>query len=302
MNAFLINTCASIECLDEGTSVADLCSEFDDPTFDKSRDLGLWEDSAGRLIGFGQLWISESGDSDGFLWYRIRPNLTDGEVERQIFAWGEMRMGEVARERNVSVKLRTNARESQTQQINFIESQGFTVERYFWTKARSLSLPIPEPQFPEGFTQRQVKVEDLEAWVEMFNQTFIDHWNHHDINVERLQHWWNEPTYNPELDLVAIAPDGTFAAFCFCNIFFEENKRNERKDGWIGALGTRRGFRKLGLGRAMLLSGMQRLKALGMDTAKLGVDADNPSGATKLYESVGFQTLYTKIVYVKDLG
>lgn len=77
--------------------------------------------------------------------------------------------------------------------------------------------------------------------------------------------------------------------------------RNRSNDGWIVRLGTRRGFRRMGLGRAMLLAGMHRLKAVGMDTAKLGVDAENPLGAGRLYESVGFRKIYTQISYIKDV-
>ncbi|MGL5063733.1 MAG: GNAT family N-acetyltransferase, partial [Microcoleus sp.] len=80
-----------------------------------------------------------------------------------------------------------------------------------------------------------------------------------------------------------------------------ENDRTGRNEGWIGVLGTRRGFRKLGLGRAMLLAGLQRLKAAGVDTAILGVDAENPSGALRLYESTGFRKIRNSISYVKDV-
>jgi len=137
--------------------------------------------------------------------------------------------------------------------------------------------------------------------VEMFNQSFIDHWNHHDLTVESYRHWRSDPDYRPELDLIAVATDGTFAAFCYCHINPEDNKRKGRNEGWIGVLGTKRGFRKRGLGRAMLLAGMQRLKAAGVDTARLGVDSENPNGAGQLYESVGFRKLYTRIMYVKDV-
>jgi mycothiol synthase len=51
----------------------------------------------------------------------------------------------------------------------------------------------------------------------------------------------------------------------------------------------------------LLLRGLQQLKAAGMDTAKIGVDAENPLGARQLYESVGFQKLHTRLMYVKDL-
>ncbi len=91
------------------------------------------------------------------------------------------------------------------------------------------------------------------------------------------------------------------AGFCFCLIDPEANARNGRNEGWIDMLGTRRGFRKIGLGRAMLLAGLHRLKADGVDTAILGVDAENPSGALGLYESTGFHKVFTTIAYRKDL-
>ena len=66
-------------------------------------------------------------------------------------------------------------------------------------------------------------------------------------------------------------------------------------------LGTRRGHRKIGLGRAMLLAGLHWLKAQGVDTAVLGVDAENPTGALRLYELVGFVVANTSYSYQKDL-
>jgi ribosomal protein S18 acetylase RimI-like enzyme len=51
----------------------------------------------------------------------------------------------------------------------------------------------------------------------------------------------------------------------------------------------------------MLLARMRQLLCAGVDTAKLGVDAENPSGAGRLYESVGFRKIYTRISYVKDV-
>ena len=107
--------------------------------------------------------------------------------------------------------------------------------------------------------------------------------------------------YHPEADLIVVAPDGTFAAFCYCAIDPDDNEAHNRKEGWIAVLGTRRGYRKMGLGRAMLLAGMRKIREKGMDTAVLGVDADNPTGALGLYESVGFRKDTTEIAYGKPV-
>ncbi len=247
--ASLINSCEAIDQVDEGTSVSELRQEFDEPSVDKARDIRVWENVDGQLVGFGQLWIPESGEEiDGFLWFRVLPTARGGDLDKQIVAWAQGRMREVERERGVQIKLRSGTRADKSNHIALLEGCGFTADRYFFSMARSLAEPIPEPQLPQGFTLRHSEGEqDTEAWVEMFNQSFIDHWNHHDLTVESYRHWRSDPDYRPELDLIAVATDGTFAAFCYCHINPEDNKRKGRNEGWIGVLSTKRGFRKRGL-------------------------------------------------------
>lgn len=302
--AHLINTCETVDQLEEGTSVTELKQSFDDPCIDKERDLFLWQDADDQLIGFGRLWIIPTDTLiDGFLGFRVHPTARSGDLEEQIIAWAEERLRQVSRERGLPVKVRCGSRADKTDRIAILERCGFKRDRYFFSMVRSLQEPIPEPRFPEGFTLGYSKGEqDAEAYVELYNQTFIDHWNHHELTVERVLHELQSPYYKPEFSLIAIAPDGTYAAFCYCRINPEENQRNGRSEGEIAVLGTRRGFRKQGLARAMLLAGMQQLKAAGMETAKLGVDAKNVSGALRLYESVGFSTVKTHISLVKELS
>ncbi len=301
--ANLINTCEAVDQLDSGTSIPELRRSLNQPSLDPARDFCLWEDTNHQLLAFSGLRIPPTGDIiDGFLWFRVHPTARGGDLEQQVIAWAQERLREVGQERNVSVKLRSGSHADKPERIALLESCGFTAERYFFSMARSLNEPIPEPQLPEGFTLRHRRGdEEAEAWVEMYNQSFIDHWNHHELTVERVLHESQYPYYKPELDLIAVAADGTFAAFCYCKINSEKNQRNKCSEGWIITLGTRRGFRQRGLGRAMLLAGMQQLKAQGIQTAKLDVDADNPHGAGRLYESVGFCKLQTMISFVKDV-
>ena len=301
--ADLINTCEEVDRLDEGTSVSELQQEFNQPSRDLARDICLWEDADGKLIGFAELSISEPGAvTDGWLWFRVHPEARCGDVEVAAVAWGERRMREVAKERDAQVKLRSWVRAHNSDRISVLTNCGFRVDRYFCRMARSLSEPIAQAQFPEGFTLRLFPGEqDVEAWVEMFNQSFIDHWNHHDLTVEQFKYHLAQPNYRKDLDLIAVAADGTFAAFCYGEISLEECDRTGRNEGWICVLGTRRGFRKIGLGRAMLLALLQRLKVAGVETAILGVDAANPSGALRLYESAGFHKIRDSISYVKDI-
>ena len=299
----LINTCAEVYRLDQGTSISELQQGLNAPSLDVARNIRLWEDAEGKLIGFAELSVSEPGEViEGWLEFRVHPDARGGAVEAAAIAWGEVRMREVSAMRGGRVKLRTYVPAEDCERISVLSSCGFKAERYFFRMARSLSEPIPEPQFPEGFLLRQFPGEqDTEAWVEMFNQSFIDHWNHEDLTVDKFKHELTKPDHRNDLNLIAVAGDGTFVAFCYCHISQKQNDRTGRNEGWIGYLGTRRGFRKIGLGRAMLLAGLHRLKAAGVATAILGVDAENLSGALRLYESAGFHNFHDSISYVKDV-
>lgn len=303
--ADLINLCNTVDELEQGTSPNELRQSFTNPSFNPQQDTRIWEDETGQMIAYCNIYISEAGnepkDDADFNFY-VRPTARSGTLERDIFAWVEARAQEVRRERQKTVALVATARSNRAERIALLERQGFQPCRYFFRMARSLAEPIQEPQLPQGFILRNSNPNvDAPTWVEMFNQTFIDHWNHRDLTLEQLNHELKDPNYNSELDFIAIAPDKTFAAFCYCHISPEENARSGRNEGWIAVLGVRRGFRKQGLGRAMLLAGLHALKTAGVETAKLGVDADNPNGALKLYKSVGFYPLHTTVVYRKNL-
>ena len=69
----------------------------------------------------------------------------------------------------------------------------------------------------------------------------------------------------------------------------------------MNTLGVRRPFRRSGLGRALLTQSLLLLKGEGLTKAVLHVDADSPTGATRLYEAVGFTERKRSAVYQKPL-
>lgn len=302
--ADLLNQCEAVDREDNYYSTAELQLDVTYPGCNPVRDIRLWQNTAGELIAFGQVWTpAETTDStDSFLWFRVHPAMRDRGLENEIIAWSESRTREVSKERGLVAKLSVGCRDYQSDRIALFEKHEFVYERCFLRMERSLTDPIDQPQLPTGFTVVEGTVSaSTAAWVEMHNQTFIDHWNFHPFTVEQAEHWLTDPNYQPELDLVALAPDGTYTAFCYAQIDRDSNEQRGCREGWIGMLGTRRGFRRLGLGRAMLLAGLHRLQAAGMKMALLGVDAQNPNQAYTLYESVGFQKQFANFSYVKHL-
>jgi mycothiol synthase len=297
----LINICEAADRLDESTTVDELRLEFAMPGVDLARDVRLWADEDGALLGFGQLWFhAEAEDPDGFLWYKVHPDARGDQLEERIIAWGTERTRQAAQERGVRLKLRAMAHAIEPERIALLERSGFGVDRYFRRMAHPLDAPVAEPRLPEGF-QLVEGPHDPAAWAALFNESFVDHWNHEPWSAEKVQHWQGEPSYRSDLDLIARAPDGTPAAFCWGGIDPQANPISGRNKGHIGLLGTRRGFRGIGLGRAMILAGLRALAAAGAASAWLSVDADSPTGATRLYESVGFRTTLTRMLYGKNL-
>jgi ribosomal protein S18 acetylase RimI-like enzyme len=90
----------------------------------------------------------------------------------------------------------------------------------------------------------------------------------------------------------ATDPNGVFLAFkngepvgfCQCNDeYVEENK------GFINLLGVTHENQGMGIGEALLQTGISYCLTKGYDSVELNVDTGNETGALKLYEMVGFR-------------
>lgn len=294
--AFL-NLVEAHDLVEEGSSVSELREEFNDPSFDAANGLRLYENEQGEMIGFAQLSLAEDAvENDGFLWFKVHPAYRTNRLEPLMFTWAEAQLRQRRRE-----KLRVLIHDKETARQALIERHGFIPTRYYLRMHRPLDEPIPAPLFPQGY-QLRAGDHDPQAWADLYNDSFADHYNFHPRDAEFVRHWQRDPDYCSDLNLVALAPDGTLAAFAWCHIHAERNQRSGRRDGTVGVLGTRPGHRRLGLGRAMLLTGMQLLRNAGMTHAVLGVDASSPMGANKLYASVGFKPTYSHVLYSRDLA
>ena len=135
----------------------------------------------------------------------------------------------------------------------------------------------------------------------MFNQSFVDHWNHHPMTLEDYHYYSTLSDYDPTLDLVIETQAGELVTFCYSLIDSEYNTRLGLKQGHVCLLGTRRGYRRRGLARTLLLAGLKQLQSAGMETATIGVDGQNPNGAVALYSSVGFSEEFRSTVFWKTL-
>lgn len=296
----LLAACETVDQLESNRSLAELQRGFDNKPPNTLIGRYLWETPDGQPIGYAVYGILDRTDScDAYPNIRVHPDHRHGTLEAEMLAWCEQ---EIYRLRP-NATLWAGARCDRTHYTNLYESQGYQPVRWFNRMERSLADSLPTPQFPVGFIPRQLQGEtDVEPWVEMFNHTFVDHWNFHPITIEDRRHHIQRPTFQPDLSWIVVDPTDTFAGFCTGHIFKDQNNRTGRQEGWIVGLGTRRGFRRKGLGRAMLLFGLHQLKKAGMETALLGVDSENPNQAQQLYTSAGFKTIQTSVSYTKEFS
>ncbi len=70
--------------------------------------------------------------------------------------------------------------------------------------------------------------------------------------------------------------------------------------GWIHSLGVRDPWRRRGLGEVLLRTAFRALHNRGLRRVELGVDAENPTGAVRLYERVGMRPIRQTDNWVLD--
>jgi ribosomal protein S18 acetylase RimI-like enzyme len=138
---------------------------------------------------------------------------------------------------------------------------------------------------------------EIEAYVALHRAAF----GTDNMNVDYRRAIMNVPSYIPELDLVAVAPDGALAAFCVCQIFPDDVSRGGgQKEGWTDPIGTHPSFQRMGLSKALILTGMHLLKRRGIDTALLGTNSDNYA-MQRVASAAGFHTISNTLWFCKDV-
>ncbi len=188
--------------------------------------------------------------------------------------------------------LTTTAFDSDAPRGAFLRACGFQPTRHFMPDyRRDLNASIPPSRLVRGMRLRQVTDDDLEERVACHRAS----WLRSTWSMETYLRVRASPVYDPELDIVLEAPDGTFASYCICWA--------DRESG-IGSyepVGTRPDWRGRGVGREIIYEGFRRLKAKGMLAARVGTAGFN-APAQALYESCGFQRIGTCRTFIKRLA
>jgi mycothiol synthase len=165
-----------------------------------------------------------------------------------------------------------------------------------------MDAPVPEPVFPEGITLRTYNPEtDAEA-VYRAEDRFVPRplWlcggtleeGFKRSNTSMLEYEGFDPT------LLFLAMDGDeIAGINLCR----PQSYDDPDRGWVGTLGVRRPWRKRGLGLSLLRHSFNEFYRRGKRKVGLGVDAQNLTGALRLYENAGMHVHQAFDQYEKEL-
>ena len=275
-------------------SVGERRAEYAHPSehFDPAGDVTIAEVD-GQPIAFGKVdWIDTT---DG----RLREYRLDGVVHPEwrrqgigtrLLAHNEARVREIAagHANERATAFGAFASDKQPARVRLFEGAGYEVVRYFFNMGRPSLDDIPDVPLPDGIEVREINPDLYRRVWEADVDAFQDHWGGFDSSDEALQGWIESPEFDPSLWVVAFDGD-EIAGGVLNGIYPEENEALGVRRGWLDSVFTRRQWRRRGLARALIARSLMLLRERGMTSAVLGVDADNPSGALGLYESVGFK-------------
>jgi mycothiol synthase len=154
--------------------------------------------------------------------------------------------------------------------------------------------PLVRPSLSPGYTLRVTNPEepaDARQIADLLNAAFGRDFH----NPAEYQQFTRQAScFRPELDLVAVAPDGTFAAY----VGIPYDAANRR--GIFEPVCTHPEHRQRGLARSLMQEGLIRLRALG--AFDVIVDTGDMIPANRLYDSLGFGEVYRGHHWRKLLG
>lgn len=173
------------------------------------------------------------------------------------------------------------------------EEAGYTAVRGTYTMEIELAEPPPEPEWPHGIGVRSfVPGNDELAAHNAHEDAFRDVWGRPRNTLEDLISRTRADAFDP--DLWFLAEEGVeIVGVSFSRAFGSQ--------GIIDTVGVRRGWRKHGLGLALLRHAFGVFQQRGIPSAWLSVDTESLTGAPRVYERAGMRVTGTYIVHQKEL-
>jgi mycothiol synthase len=253
---------------------------------DMDRNAWLVE-TGGRVVAVGSL-MQRGEKLDG--WIAVDPDFRESGIAATLLSLAEARAREL---RGPTIKMGALAEDAAHRAL--LEGLGFRDVRHYYDMRIDLDGPPRDPEWPPGLSATAFELADATSLHAAINDAFADDWNFHPRSFDEFKAVRLEaPDFDPTLWFV-VKDAGEIAAFILC-------WGNRFGGPHVGLVGVRKPWRRRGLGFALLLLAFGEFHRRGGRRVGLGVDAENASGATLLYERAGMHVHTEEIVYEKELS
>jgi mycothiol synthase len=297
----LINEADAADKLERATTLQRLEHEMSFPTIHPETDCFLsWEGD--RLVGYTRLFFRQGAASTIYCWGVVHPQWRRRGVGRRLLETAYGRATDYLP--NIpegQVNFDCKSHEVEEDRKALFEGFGMKPVRYFVNSVRPLNGSLPPVRLPTGIRLRAFDPErDLKAVWQVDNAAFRDHWGYSESKLEEFEHWIQVPHLRPELWFLAEEEtSGKIVGLGLNLIEPDWIAHTGRQEGYVDTLAVLQEHRRKGLGTALLVKSLHALQKAGMEAAHLHADAENLTGAMRLYERVGFRVRKTIIAYQK---
>ena len=300
---------ADVEAADrtgERYTADDLAEEMGNPEVTEPDFIGAFEGD--ELVGFAS--VLPRGLTDGA--YKVavegavHPARRGAGVGTRLVEAMVVRATDVARARrpDLAGRVVTHGPSSNTAQRDLLVAAGFRPTRAHLLMRRRLDdLPEP-PAFPEGYRllpYDETRADDLRL---AHNLAFDGH--HPGFTPWTADVWarWESGsrTFRPALTRLVV-PEGSeeIAGYLTTHEFEGHQEATGRREAHVAKVGTVPSHRGRGLAAVLLGHCLRAYADAGYDEASLNVDAENPTGARRVYERAGFVVEQESTGYALDL-
>lgn len=174
------------------------------------------------------------------------------------------------------------------------ERFGYREARRFYRMLIEHDTAPPAPKWPDGLRVGTVQPGEERAFHAALHEAFAEEWN---FASQPYESWAarrvDVPDFDPTLWFIVRGGDEV------AGVLRGEAERGGA--GFVGAIGVLPPWRRRGLGLALLQHAFDEFYRRGQRRVALGVDAQNPTGATRLYERAGMHVAYEAVAFEKEL-